>query len=58
MDLTLSKTLNSPMESYKGTPEEPKLKKGKSLHTKINAKDVREILEYAQSLYESSVHRK
>ena len=57
MDLTLSWTLNSPMESYEGTFEEPKVKMGKPLH-KIKAKGVREILEHAKSLYKSSVHWK
>ena len=51
MDLTLSLTLNSPMESYKGTFEEPKVKMGKSLH-KIKAKAVREISEHTKSLDE------
>ena len=32
MDLTLSKALNSPMESHKRTFEEPNVRTGKSLH--------------------------
>ena len=48
MDITLSKTLNSPIESYKGTSREPKVKMGKSF-CKIKAKGVKEISEHEKA---------